>query len=157
MLTTFKCHAFLKCLPVLEEGMFRKLVLGASMITLLATQAQAAVLQLQGLASVDNGAGFMPATNNMQLNPGDRIRAKEGCALIVYHSGYQSKVCNGQMAVVVSDVPQPLTTGSLKDTPTYVAQEPSDTGLLGAILLEGIGIGTALAVTNNENEQPHSP
>ena len=137
--------------------MFRKLVLSVSIITLITTQAQAAVLQLEGLAFVDNGAGFRPAANYMQLNPGDRIHAKEGCALIVYQNGYQSKVCNGQMAVVVSDVPQPVTTGSLKDTPTYVAQEPSDTGLLGAILLEGIGIGTALAVTNNENEQPHSP
>src|SRR5258708_7676614 len=137
--------------------MFRKLVLSVSMITLIATQAQAAVLQLQGLASVDNGGGFVPATNNMQLNPGDRIRAKEGCALIVYHTGYQSKVCNGQMAVVVSDVPQPVTTGSLKDTPAYVAQEPFDSRWIGAGLLVGIGVGTAIAVTNNENEQPHSP
>ena len=137
--------------------MFRKLVLSISMITLIATQTQAAVLQLQGLASVDNGGGYMPATNNMQLNPGDRIRAKEGCALIVYHNGYQSKVCNGQMAVVVSDVPQPVTTGSLKDTPTYVAQEPFDSAWVGAGLLVGIGVGTAIAVTNNENEQPHSP
>ncbi len=137
--------------------MFRKLVLGVSMVTLIATQVQAAVLQLQGLASVDNGGGFMPATNNMQLNPGDRIRAKEGCALIVYHTGYQSKVCNGQMAVVVSDVPQPVTTGSLKDTPAYVAEEPFDSRWIGAGLLVGIGVGTAIAVTNNENEQPHSP
>ena len=127
------------------------------MVTLIATQVQAAVLQLQGLASVDNGGGFMPATNNMQLNPGDRIRAKEGCALIVYHSGYQSKVCDGQMAVVVSDVPQPVTTGSLKDTPAYVAEEPFDSRWIGAGLLVGIGVGTAIAVTNNENEQPHSP
>jgi hypothetical protein len=146
-----------KCLRVLGEGMFRKLVLSVSMITLIATQAQAAILQLQGHAFVDNGAGFRPATNYMQLNPGDRIHAEEGCALIVYHNGYQSKVCNGQMAVVVSDVPQPATTGSLKDITTSVAQDSFNTYyLIGGGLLAGVGIGTAIALASG-NDKPHSP
>ena len=88
--------------------MFRKAILSASVVALLATQAEAAVLQLQGIASVDNGGGFVPATNNMQVNPGDRVRVNSGFAYVVYDNGYQSKVGGGQMAVVVSDAPRPV-------------------------------------------------
>ena len=48
--------------------MLRKLIIGASVLALLGGQAQAATLQLQGLAAVDNGQGFLPAVNNMQLS-----------------------------------------------------------------------------------------
>ena len=74
------------------------------------------MLQLDGVASVDSGRGFAPATNNMQLDPGDRVRAAHGCALIVYQTGYQSKVCNGQMSVVLADAPSPAVASSLNDT-----------------------------------------
>ena len=88
--------------------MFRKAILSASVVALFATQAEAAVLQLQGIASVDNGGGFVPATNNMQVNPGDRVRVNSGFAYVVYDNGYQSKVGGGQMAVVVPDAPRPV-------------------------------------------------
>ena len=77
-----------------------------SIFALLSTQVEAAVLRVEGVASVDGGSGFVPAVNNMQLKPGDRVRAKKGCVLVVYDGGNLSKLCDGQMAVVVSEVPQ---------------------------------------------------
>jgi hypothetical protein len=140
----------------LGEGMLRSLVFSASMFTLLMAQAQAATLQLEGLASVDAGRGFAPATNNMLLNPGDRIRAGKGCALIVYNTGYLSKVCNGQMAVVLSDPPQPNYAGSLKDTPAYVSEETASGDPLTAGLLVGTGVALAVTIANS-NSNPSSP
>jgi hypothetical protein len=116
-------------------------------------QAQSAVLQVEGLAAVDAGKGFTPATSNMQVNPGDRVRAGKGCTLIVYHTGYESRICNGQMAVVVSDPPSaPARTSSLKDRPEPEAGQD----LLVPGLLVGGGIGVAILLSNNHSN-PRSP
>ncbi len=130
--------------------MFRKLGVSASILALLVVQADAAVLQLDGLASVDFGRGFVAATNNMQLNPGDRVRAANGCALIVYNTGSQSKLCNGEMAVVVSEPPSPVTGVSLKDAPVVAPQYDFLPGLL--LVGAGIGIACGIACGNHENQ-----
>jgi len=134
--------------------MVRKMIASLTVLTLLGTQTEAAFLQLQGAASVDNGAGFVPAIGSMLVKPGDRIRVTAGCAQIIYDNGYLNKICKGQMAVVFSDPPQPAPGGgSLKDTPAYA---PAGTGedwpTAGAIVLGGIGIGTAIALGQNNNE-----
>lgn len=129
--------------------MFRKFGISASILALLAVQTQAAVLQLEGLASVDSGRGFVPAASNMQLNPGDRVRAANGCALIVYNTGSQAKVCDGQMAVVVSEPPSPVTGGSLKDTPVVEPQFD----FLPALLLTGVGVGIACGIACGHEHQ----
>ncbi|MGA7326101.1 MAG: hypothetical protein WBX25_16855 [Rhodomicrobium sp.] len=142
--------------------MVRKVIASLTMLALLGTQAEAAFLQLQGAASVDNGSGFIPAVGNMLVKPGDRIRVTAGCAQVIYDNGYLNKICKGQLAVVFSDPPQPAPGGgSLKDTPVY---EPAGTGddwlTAGGIVLGGIGIGTAIALSqNNESfrESPASP
>jgi hypothetical protein len=118
-------------------------------------QAQSAVLQVEGLASVDAGRGFTPATSNMQVNPGDRVRAGKGCALIVYHTGYESKICNGQMAVVVADPPSAQDRAvSLKDP--LGPQPQAGPGLLVPGLLLGGGIALAFLLSNNHSH-PQSP
>ncbi len=119
--------------------MFRKTILSASVVALFATQAEAAVLQLQGIASVDNGGGFVPATNNMQLNPGDRVRVNSGFAYVVYDNGYQSKVGGGQMAVVVPDAPRPFSAGA--------PETPADYWGAAFVVATGIGVGAAIAAT----------
>ncbi len=128
------------------------LTVGVSLLALLAGQAQAAVLQVDGLASVDAGKGFTPATSNTQVNPGDRVRAAKGCTLIVYNTGYESKVCDGQMAVVVSEPPSSPAPVSYKDKPEVF--DPYDLVLPG--LLVGGGVGIAIALSQN-NSSPNSP
>ncbi len=122
--------------------MLRKAILSASVVALFATQAEAAVLQLQGIASVDNGGGFVPATNNMQVNPGDRVRVNSGFAYVVYDNGYQSKVGGGQMAVVVSDAPRPVLAGA--------PETPADYWGAAFVVATGIGVGVAIAATTTE-------
>ncbi len=133
--------------------MVRNWVLSASMIALLATQTQAAIVQLEGLAFVDKGRGFAPATNHMQLNPGDRIRAGDGCALIVYHTGYEAKVCNGQMAVVLSDPPSPVVAGSLRDEAMDAPAGSQVDGIAPTLLLgAGVGIACGIACGSGQNQ-----
>ncbi len=136
------------------DRMFRQSVLAASIFALLTVQAEGAVLQLEGMASVNSGRGFTLATNNMQLNPGDRVRAAQGCALIVYQTGYQSKVCNGQMAVVVAEPPSPAIAGSPKDT-GFVGAPQFD--FLPGLLLAGMGIGVACGVACGNHGNQVSP
>jgi hypothetical protein len=132
--------------------MLRKTVLGGTALLLLCGQAQSAVLQVEGLASVDAGKGFTPATNNMQVNPGDRIRAGKGCTLVVYHTGYESKICDGRMAVVVADPPAPVEAVSLKDRPVLGAGPDF---LIPGLMLGG-GIGLAFLISENHHN-PLSP
>ncbi len=119
--------------------MWRRLILSGAVTALLAAQAEAAVLQLQGIASVDNGGGFVQATNNMQLNPGDRVRVNSGFAYVVYDNGYQSKVGGGQMAVVVPDAPRPFSAGA--------PETPADYWGAAFVVATGIGVGSAIAAT----------
>jgi hypothetical protein len=134
--------------------MGRKLILSVSVLAFLTAQAGATVLQLDGVASVDRGSGYNPATNNMQLKPGDRIRVTAGCANVVYDNGYLSKVCRGQM-MLVSDIPpapRPVT-GSLKDTPACC--EPDYWSLPIALTVIGVGVGVGASCC--ENSQSVSP
>ena len=106
-------------------------ILRVSVLTLFIAQSQAATLEFQGAASVDNGSGFSPALHYMILNGGDRVRALKGCAKIIYDNGYCAKVCDGQMAVVFSSPPEHLGSCIPKDPPApsstapeYVANSP---------------------------------
>jgi hypothetical protein len=133
--------------------MLRQFALVGIALLFLGGQSQSAVLQLDGLASVDVGKGFKPAVNNMQVNSGDRVRAGKGCALIVYHTGYESKICSGQMAVVVADPPSaPVAAVSLKDRPD---PEVGPDFLVPGLLL-GSGIGVAILLSNSHSH-PKSP
>ena len=124
----------------------RRSFLKASLLTFLITQSQAATLEIQGSASVDKGAGFIPASSNMQLDGGDRVRAIKGCTKIIYNNGYRTKVCNGQLAVVFSTPPEVISNGSLKDTPVLVVPpDAPNVDLMPAGILLATGIGSAVA------------
>ncbi len=101
-------------------------------------------MQVESLAFVDTGLGFSQATNNMKVNPGHRVRAGTGCALVVYQSGPQWKMCDDQMAVVVSDV----SAGSLKDSPSPVAGAIDADFILQGVVI-GAGTGMAIALSNH--------
>lgn len=99
-------------------------ILRASMLALFIAQSQAATLEFQGAASVDNGAGFSPALHYMILNGGDRVRALKGCAKIIYDNGYCAKVCDGQMAVVFSTPPEHIGSCAPKEAPVPSSATP---------------------------------
>ncbi len=134
-------------------------ILRASVLGFLISQCQAATLESQGVVSVDKGSGFRPATSNMALSGGDRVRALKGCAKILYDNGYSTKVCDGQMTVVFSTPPDYIPTGSLKDAPAAgeTPQSPAVVGtsrspsedLLPAGLLVAAGVGTAVAIATS--------
>lgn len=136
----------------------RRSLLKASLLTFLITQSQAATLDLQGIALVDKGAGFTPASNSTHLDGGDRVRAINGCARIIYDNGYRTKVCNGQLAVVFSTPPEVIANGSLKDTPAAVVVPDAPNGdLMPAGIFLAIGIGAAVAAGSAANsiKSPH--
>jgi hypothetical protein len=139
----------------------RRSLVKASLFALFITQSQAATLEIQGSALVDKGAGFIPASNNVVLDGGDRVRATKGCSKIIYENGYRTKVCNGQLAVVFSTPPEVITNGSLKDTPTVVvvpdAPDAPSVDLLPAGILLATGIGAAVAAGSNGGDSIRSP
>jgi hypothetical protein len=137
--------------------MGRKLILSISVLALIAGQAEAAVLQLDGAASVDRGSGFAPASNNTQLRPGDRVRVTDGCARVVYDNGYLSKLCQGQMIVVAYDPPAPQSySGSLKDAAEPCC-EPNYWGLAAVLAVAGGGIAAGISETSQSSNPPVTP
>ncbi len=137
--------------------MARSLVLIVSIFALLSTQVEAAVLRVEGVASVDGGSGFVPAVNNMQLKPGDRVRAKKGCVLVVYDGGNLSKLCDGQMAVVVSEVPQ-QPRSEPQPVPACGGCAPPDvTGDAAWLLVPALAVGIGVAVALSSNSSTSSP
>ncbi|MFZ0569589.1 MAG: hypothetical protein WAM63_03740 [Rhodomicrobium sp.] len=137
--------------------MARSLVLIVSIFALLSTQVEAAVLRVEGVASVDGGSGFVPAVNNMQLKPGDRVRAKKGCVLVVYDGGNLSKLCDGQMAVVVSEVPQ-QPRSEPQPVPACGGCAPPDvTGDAAWLLVPALAVGIGVAVALSGNSSTSSP
>jgi hypothetical protein len=110
--------------PLWEGSMIGNSTLGASALILFIAQSQAATLEFQGDASVDNGSGFSPALHYMLLNGGDRVRALKGCAKIIYDNGYCTKVCEGQMAVVFSTPPEHVGSCTPRNVPVASSTEP---------------------------------
>jgi hypothetical protein len=135
----------------------QRLILGVSILALLTAPVEAAILQLERIASVDTGYGYVPATKNMQLNPGDRVRVSGGCVRVFYDSGSLSKLCDGQMGIAVSEVPQqqqPAPACSLKDGPCPASASQDD--LLGAAVMAaaGIGIGVGISASTSPSVSP---
>ncbi len=138
--------------------MWRRILLGLTVSSFLATQVQSAVLLVDGLASVDKGDGFKPAASNVAVSPGDRVLVTNGCAHIVYENGYNSRLCKPGMAVVLSDPPSPASAGSLKDTPVYAASTTSDYDLAApALFVAGAGLAAAIAGRNGDYGGSVSP
>ena len=88
--------------------MLRKSISIALIASLAATGAQAALLtNVQGAVTVDRGYGYAPAGSGSVIAPGDRVRAGEGSADIVYENGCTVKVDPGHTVIVLGSAPVP--------------------------------------------------
>ena len=86
--------------------MVRKTISIALIASLAATGAQAALLtNVQGAVTVNRGYGYGPAGTGGVITPGDRVRAPEGSADIVYDNGCIVRVDPGQTVIVLSPPP----------------------------------------------------
>ena len=127
----------------------RRVVSFALASAMMASAAQAAHLaNVQGKVFVNYGQGYQPATGNAALGPGDRVKAGEGSAVIVYEGCASQTVEPGQTVVVVASPPcAPIGMGGL----------PQSTLIIGGVAIAG-GVGLAVALSsNNSNGSPSSP
>jgi hypothetical protein len=133
---------------------FGKTISIAVIMAMMAGGAQASYLSsVEGTVLVNSGAGFRPASGNMSLAPGDRVKVVSGSASIVYDNGCSVLVGANQVVAVLSSPPAcggSLKEGGLKDGPA----EDNTTLLVGGLVIAG-GIGTAIALA--ENHKPASP
>ena len=112
----------------------------------MAASAQAALLtNIQGAVTVNNGAAAGPTV----IIPGDRVRAGEGSADIVYDNGCTMRVAPGQTMVVLYAAPN--CNGGLKDGAAAETGIPTETLVIGGLAAGGVATGIILA------QQPSSP
>ncbi len=134
--------------------MLRTSISIAVIAALMASGAEAALLtNIQGAVMVNRGAGFSPAGNVAEVAPGDRVRAGQGSADIVYENGCSVKVGPGQMAVVLAAAPN--CQGGLKDGAAEETGVSTGTLVIGGLVVAG-GIGAGIALSQN-NGKPASP
>jgi hypothetical protein len=103
---------------------------------------------VQGKVLLNRGQGFQPVTGDVDVLPGDRVRAVDGSAEIVYSNGTTVLVQSGQMVVVLS-VPPPGA-GWLGEVPTPVL-------IGGGATLVGIGVGVVVLDSHSSKSNPASP
>jgi hypothetical protein len=141
-------HAFQK-----GKGATRRVVSFALVSAMMVSAAQAAHLaDVQGRVFVDYGQGFQPAAGSAALGPGDRVKAEQGSAVIVYDGcgtkDYGSVTVRAGQTVVVVDHPS--------CAPTVLGGLPQSTVIIGGVAIAG-GIGLAVGLSNNSNGSPSSP
>ncbi len=131
--------------------MSRKSVPIAIGMTVFAWSAQAAMLtNVEGAVSINRGPGDQPGAAGVELNPGDRVKAGEGSADIVYANGCSTRVAPNHVMVVLA-APPSCAGGGLKDG--IVAGEEPSTLLIGGLIVAG-GAGAAIALANSHPASP---
>jgi len=75
---------------------------------------------VQGTVQIDKGEGFQPASPDAVIEPGDRVKAVQGPADIVYEDGSTVTVNAGQTVAVLSNPPVKGTTPSSAPIPSHV-------------------------------------
>jgi hypothetical protein len=103
---------------------------------------------VQGKVLLNRGQGFQPVTGDVDVLPGDRVRAVDGSAEIVYSNGTTVLVQSGQMVVVLST--PPAGAGWLGEVPTPVL-------IAGGAALVGIGVGVVVLDSHSSKSNPASP
>ena len=102
-------------------GMGRKSLAVAAISMMMAASACAAQLSnVQGTVQIDKGEGFQPASPDSVLEPGDRVKAVQGTAGILYEDGTMVAVAAGQTVAVLSNPPVKGTTQSSTSVPSRV-------------------------------------
>ena len=116
----------------------RVCVSAAVIATMFASSVEAVMLSnAEGTVSVNRGGGFQPASSGTTISSGDRVRVGSGGSVnIVYANGCSTRVGSSQVAVV------------LATPPSCQAARLKDGGLV-----VGAGVGIAVALSNNDNNQ----
>jgi len=120
--------------------MLRVIYIGLLTVSLMASAANAAVLNASGSVSVNRGAGFQPVSGSVEVNPGDRVLVgPSGNATIAYSSTCVTTVPVNQLAIVRAQPP----------CPSVGPEAPlNNTGLIvGGAVIAG-GIAAAVIVAN---------
>ncbi len=126
--------------------MVRKTISIALIASLAATGAQAALLtNVQGAVTVDRGYGSAPAGSGSVIAPGERVRAREGSADIVYDNGCIVKVDPGQTMVVLSPPPACHIASEVSTSPVY---------LVGGAVAIGGGVAAAILLSQTKPASP---
>jgi hypothetical protein len=102
---------------------------------------------VQGKVLLNRGQGFQPVRGDVDVSPGDRVRAVGGSAEIVYWNGTIVPVQNGQMVVVLSN--DPAGAAWLGEVPAPI--------LIGGAALVSIGVGVAVLESQSSTTNPASP
>jgi hypothetical protein len=125
--------------------MFRHCFLVLAATLAIALGAQAAHLDnVQGTVLVNRGSGFRAAGQDVELNPGDRVKVVSGTADIVYDHCRTVTVSRGQIILVVSYVAtNGICTGGYKDIAAAEPEVPLDLLLIAG---GGAGLGIAIAI-----------
>jgi len=126
--------------------MARKLVSAAVIMAMMATNAHAAYLSdIQGAVLVNN----QPVTSNIEVTPGDRVKAVTGSVKVVYNNGTTVPVTVGETVVVLANNVSP--SGTYRD----VSEPDYSTYYIvgGLVVAGGVGLGIALS----QNNKPKSP
>ncbi|MEZ5844240.1 MAG: hypothetical protein R3D27_10995 [Hyphomicrobiaceae bacterium] len=131
--------------------MLKKAIYGLVATAMLATGAQAAVLNASGSVSVNTGSGFRPVSGSITVNPGDRVLVGPGGnAQITYSASCITTVSANRMAVVRATPPCTVTTGE-------TVAPGANTGIIvGGALLAG-GIAAAVIVSSGGSSNGASP
>jgi hypothetical protein len=103
---------------------------------------------VHGNVLLNRGQGFQPVTGDVDVAPGDRVRAVDGSAEIVYWNGSTVLVEKGQTVVVLSD--SPPGTAWFDEVPTPVL-------IGGGATLIGIGVAVIVLDSHSSQSNPASP
>jgi hypothetical protein len=126
--------------------MVRKTISIALIASLAATGAQAALLtNVQGVVTVDHGYGYAPAGTGSVVAPGERVRAGEGSADVVYDNGCIVKVDPGRTMVVLSPPPACHVASEIATSPAY---------LVGGAVAIGGGVAAAILLSQSKPASP---
>ncbi len=135
-------------------GMVRKSISIAVIAALMASSAEAALLtNVQGTVTVNRGDGYSPAGAGSVILPGDRVRAGEGSADIVYENGCTMRVGPGQTSIVLYAAPD--CNGGSKDAAVDTGIS-TGTLLIGGVLVVGGAVAGGIALSQTSSK-PASP
>jgi hypothetical protein len=137
------------------NGMFRHCFLFLAATLPMTLGAEAAHLDnIQGIVLVNRGSGFQPPVQDVELNPGDRVKVVSGTADIVYDRCRTVTVGKGQVIMVVSyAVTNGTCTGGYKDVAAAEPAVSSDLLIVGGLIAGG-GVGLGVGLSHNDPASP---
>ncbi len=131
--------------------MTRKLVSAAIIIAMAATNAHAAYLSdIQGAVLVNN----QPVTSNVEVAPGDRVKAITGSVKVVYNNGTAVPVTAGETVVVLASDLSPSASYSESSKDSVIPDNSAYYIVGGGLVVAG---GVGLGIWLSQSSKPASP